>query len=192
MIRRSFVLLAVAALAACASHSQEADGRPEPRTAPAAERRFPNPVSLLIERKDSLQLNELQLETLREVEADLRSKNDPLLKQLPEGGPGGGGRGMGGRGGGMGMRSGGGMGGAPGGGGRRGGGGGADAGKMREIIQQVEENNNQALDRAYAVMTEEQATRARAWIDARRAARRQMQSSPQMQPGDLPPPPPQQ
>jgi hypothetical protein len=99
------------------------------------ERRFPNPVSRLIEAHDSLGLNDLQLERLRTLEADLRTQNEALVKQLPQAPAGGGSGGRGGGRGGGGRGMGGGMG-----GGRRGGGEGrgGDPGKAREIMQQIE------------------------------------------------------
>jgi hypothetical protein len=168
---RTFVLVTTAAtLAACASHSAASgDGReaPAPRQhgPSAAERRFPNPVTLLLDARDSLQLNDLQVETLRGVEADLRAENEPLLRQLPQGQAGGGGRpGGGGRGSGGGGR--GGYGGGGGGRGGYGGGGGGGGSAFGEVAQKIEQNDERALGHAYAVMTDEQAARARAWIES--------------------------
>lgn len=179
---RSFAPLAAALLAACASNSASvgAGAQPPPaqREAAAAERRFPNPVTMLIGARDSLQLDDLQVETLHQIEADLRDQNAPLYRQLPQGGEGargpgggrGGMRGMDGGGMGGGMRGGGGgpPGGGPPGGGRQGGG-----TAPSEIFRQIRENDQNALARAYQVMSEEQAAHARAWIEAHMARRRQ-------------------
>jgi len=161
MRRQILVLAAGALLAGCASGnpSSAQTGRPGARLAPF------NPVTMLIEARDTLGLLDMQVDAMRRVADDLQRKNQPLQAQLGprrREGPGGG---RGPRGGGM-----------PGGGegGRRGGGGGrpgALPAGADSIFRRIEANNREALERVDALLTEEQRTRAAELLERRRPVR---------------------
>lgn len=164
MKRRLLALAAGVLLAGCASAAQLSDA-PAPRgPAPAAL----NPVAMLIQARDSLGLNDLQVQAMQRIADELQRKNQPLLEQMrPAGGQGGGARGgrpRGGRGGGMG---GGGMGGRPGGGRGRPAPAGADSLRAR-----LEANRAEAMAQVDALLTEEQRAAAAAYLERHRPPRR--------------------
>lgn len=167
---------AVIALAGCAS-----GGSGQPQAAPsqaARGERFPNPVTLLIQARDSLGLDELQVGAMQRIEQDVRQQNEPLVRELPQ-------RPAGGRG--PGVGPGGGMGGPGGGRGGRGGPGGGDMGRMRETMTKIEQNNQRALEQVYRLLTPEQTEQARAWIEAHRPRRGPRgEQGPRGEPGQRP------
>jgi hypothetical protein len=181
MRKQILALAAAALLAGCASAASSSGTAGDRGPRPGA---F-NPVTVLIEARDTLGLVDMQVDALRGIAAELQRKNQPLMTRMePRAGrqPGaGGGRGPGGGGGGGGMGGRGGMGGgggAGGGGGRGRPGAAGERAAMDSVRRQIEANNADALAKVDAVLTPDQRVTAAAYLERHRPVPRTRPSRP--------------